>query len=562
MKDKKPRPAPKQPVMAPEGSVVVLGAASGIAVGLDADAARGFATPGHVPLGFAAPGHVALGFAPPGHVVLGFVGPNGVISHLSQAAPRPVRKGKAAKSDGTSITVWQDDPGDPVTVDRPVPNPSDTPAFHFVAKAKTKAPPVGNYEPGTDGFVYWTAVEALRRGAAFWESVIGPFEWHVGPTLPVVLDAGKDFNAYYDRKALNFFKGNTPFGSVHSGESPDILCHEMGHAVLDAIKPQLWNAASLEAAAFHESFGDISALLSALQLKEIREEVLRETNGQLYTSSRLSRLAEQLGAAIRLQNPQAAEPDCLRNAVNSFTYSDPTDLSPTAPASHLSSEPHSFSRLFTGAFFEALAALLTARAADPASPTADELKDTTARLAQLLVAAIDAAPVVSNFLSQIASDIIIASDPATEAPVLRAVFVRRSLLSLHSAMSVVNLNPGEVTKKPRPRKDEALGTISVDASHYGLRKPLRLGGPGQPRAYEVWASAANARSVEPDSAQIAARSFADDTVRRGRVHFTKDAHEQPKLHRPSYFHTHQIVADGGDALKLERLCFDCGLHWG
>ena len=26
---------------------------------------------------------------------------------------------------------------------------------------------------------------------------------------------------------------------VFTGESPDVVCHEMGHAVLDAIRPQL-----------------------------------------------------------------------------------------------------------------------------------------------------------------------------------------------------------------------------------------------------------------------------------------------------------------------------------
>ena len=31
-----------------------------------------------------------------------------------------------------------------------------------------------------------------------------------------------------------------------------VLGHEMGHAILDSIKPQLWDAASMEVAAFHD----------------------------------------------------------------------------------------------------------------------------------------------------------------------------------------------------------------------------------------------------------------------------------------------------------------------
>ena len=62
----------------------------------------------------------------------------------------------------------------------------------------------------------------------------------MGQVLKVILDEGVDLNAYYDRKALNFFHGPSHTGTVYSGESPDIVCHEMGHAVLDSFKSQLW----------------------------------------------------------------------------------------------------------------------------------------------------------------------------------------------------------------------------------------------------------------------------------------------------------------------------------
>ena len=122
-----------------------------------------------------------------------------------------------------------------------------------------------------------------------------------------VVDEGVDLNAFYDRNALNFFHGPSPNGTVFSDESPDIVCHEMGHAILNSLKPQLWGVGSHEAAAFHESFGDISAILSALQLQELRTAILSDTGGHLYQSSRLSRLAEQLAAAIRAQQPDAVE---------------------------------------------------------------------------------------------------------------------------------------------------------------------------------------------------------------------------------------------------------------
>ena len=120
--------------------------------------------------------------------------------------------------------------------------------------------------------------------------------------------------------------------TVYSGESPDIVAHELGHAVLDAIRPQLWDAAAAEPAAFHEAFGDISAIFAALQLESLRKAVLLETEGKLYRNSRLSRVAEQLGWAIRQRHPDAVDSDSLRNAVNSFFYRDPQTLPPRAPA--------------------------------------------------------------------------------------------------------------------------------------------------------------------------------------------------------------------------------------
>ena len=140
--------------------------------------------------------------------------------------------------------------------------------------------------------------------------------------LPVGLDEGVDFNAYYDRTAARVLSSTRAAGkAIYSGESPDVVCHEMGHACLDAHRPELWDAPYIEAGAFHESFGDTSAILSALQLESVRAAALTGVAGN--KSSQLSRLAEQLGAAIRTIEPDAVNKDCLRNAYNTFKYVDP-----------------------------------------------------------------------------------------------------------------------------------------------------------------------------------------------------------------------------------------------
>jgi len=184
------------------------------------------------------------------------------------------------------------------------------------------APPAKTYAQGTANFRYWNAADALARVVSFWSQVLpANSTWGPGAPLKVLLDNGDDLNAYYDRNALNFFHHKSGTTTVYSGESPDVVCHECGHAILDSIKPQLFDAASAEVAAFHESFADISAILSAIQLPSVRQSVLAETSPNLYRSSRLSRLAEQLGWAIRQVRPDLVDPDCLRNAVNAFFLS-------------------------------------------------------------------------------------------------------------------------------------------------------------------------------------------------------------------------------------------------
>jgi hypothetical protein len=267
------------------------------------------------------------------------------------SAAKSKRRGKAraapteAKPKGV-INAWEQDPGDGAqptggqVIQRSVPVLREQP-FSIRIVNPASAPQAKPHSPGTGDFRYWTAAEALRRGADFWGALLPGTSWEVGSILPVDLDFGIDLNAFYDRQGLKFFHGLAAGRTVFSGESPDVVCHELGHAVLDSLKPQLFDAASIEVAAFHESFGDMSAIPSALQLPSLREGVLAETGGVLRRASRLSRLAEQLGWAIRQSVPSAVEADCLRNAVNTFFYRDPDTLPTMAPATALSSEPHS-----------------------------------------------------------------------------------------------------------------------------------------------------------------------------------------------------------------------------
>jgi hypothetical protein len=483
-------------------------------------------------------------------------------TQMAKAKKQIKRRSSAKKSNtgmGAAVNAWEDDPGSGATpITRPVPDLAKKPlAFSF----PKPTPPPDQYHPGTSQFRYWTAAEALRRGADFWASQVPLSTWEVGSTLKVILDEGVDLNAFYDRKALNFFHGPSPSGTVFSGESPDIVCHEMGHAILDSFKPQLWGAASDEVAAFHESFADISAILSGIQLPSLRDAILKETGGHFYSNSRLSRLAEQLGAAIRAQQPDAVDRDCLRNAVNSFLYQDPVALPSAAPASQLSSEPHSFSRVFTGAFYEALGGLLAVVASDPSHPTEQELLSTANDLAGVLITAIKQAPVVANWYAQVAGNMVqVAGAVNKDYPaVLKGVFVRRSILSLQSATSVQSLQRSMTgVSAAQDWSAEPLAKVAIPASHYGLDQPLIVETASHARTFLATSAAPDASPIQPVNAISVAQAFVDDLFGRGRVDYAGVVRPAARIEHGRRLRSHRLV-ERAKTIHLQRTLFDCGL---
>ena len=70
-------------------------------------------------------------------------------------------------------------------------------------------------------------------------------------------------------------------------------------------------------------------------------------------------LAEEFGKAVRLMNDDPSDDDetYLRNARNEFTYISPNEIPSDGPREELTSEPHSFCRIFTGAFYDCINAL-------------------------------------------------------------------------------------------------------------------------------------------------------------------------------------------------------------
>jgi len=197
----------------------------------------------------------------------------------------------------------------------------------------------------------------IVNGVKFIQSCMAkPFkEWAATTRLSVNTQAGQDLNAYYDRRGLKFFymPDRKLRKTVYAADSADVVAHELGHAILDALRPDLWSLQCLETMAFHEAYGDINAMLCQLAYPEVIDYMLKETGGNLRKSNIVSKLAEELGTAL-YDLAHYGKPGVLREAINSFVYSKPETLPQEGPDDQLNGECHSFGRLFMGAWYDML----------------------------------------------------------------------------------------------------------------------------------------------------------------------------------------------------------------
>lgn len=239
------------------------------------------------------------------------------------------------------------------------------------------ADPEGNYtgyEVGTPQFDQVNAYAIVANTLSMYDKYLGrQAEWSFRGPLTVVPHKGTGKTAYFNGRegSINFFEWQSPsLGKrVTTSQSADVIAHEIGHAVWDGLRPRA--GYSNEAGAFHEAFGDCSALLHALQQDSNLSKALQQNGGDLRQPSLLSRMAEEFGTAFNKEDkdPNNDERPYYRTALNEFKYIDPKklpddDYPPTVGEDVLTREFHSFSRVWSGAFYRMLTALYDGEKAD------------------------------------------------------------------------------------------------------------------------------------------------------------------------------------------------------
>lgn len=203
-----------------------------------------------------------------------------------------------------------------------------------------------------------------RKGDTEWEYV-----WEYVDKLRIHPHALRDANAYYDpeKKAVLFgyFEAaqnvggiNFPGGVIFTALSPDIIAHEMTHAILDSIHPRFIENTNPDVPAFHEGFADIVALLQRFTIPSLVEHQIAQTRGNLEEFSFLGELATQFGNALD------GNRGALRGAIGKMEKGKWKRYKPNPEDYRTIYEPHDRGAILVAAVFDAFIRLYNNTTAD------------------------------------------------------------------------------------------------------------------------------------------------------------------------------------------------------
>lgn len=189
--------------------------------------------------------------------------------------------------------------------------------------------------------------------------------------LRIYPHAFRDSNAYYDPDKGSLLFGyfaaagqsqgsNYPGGLVFTCLSPDIVAHEVTHAILDSIHPRYLEDTNPDVAAFHEGFADIVALLQRFTFRALVEDRLYAAGGRMDRQNFvLGELATQFGEA--LQGNRGALRSMIGAADRDGTWQ-PLAPSPSDYATH--DEAHDRGAVLVATIFDAFQRIYTHRTRD------------------------------------------------------------------------------------------------------------------------------------------------------------------------------------------------------
>ena len=201
----------------------------------------------------------------------------------------------------------------------------------------------------------------MHATLGFFEQLLGRrIEWAFGvEQLSLVPWAGTGRDAYYERASgsIKFFSYEPAGGRrILTALSRDIVAHEAAHAIVDAVAPDLNDAADPDSLTIHEAVGDLSALMQTLVDERMLFSAYALFGGDVDGLGALGKLAEEFGTDVR----RGEGADALRSASNDASFATGDKRRPGVDRS----DPHEASGVVVGALFAALRERTDASARD------------------------------------------------------------------------------------------------------------------------------------------------------------------------------------------------------
>lgn len=325
-----------------------------------------------------------------------------------------------SKKPSQIVNYMANDPTYPVFIRIPLPTPPPNLRFNVSGFAGHDYSNRFNRQAGN---CYITMASNLHYVQNVLESPLN--SWAAVRNLRAVPRAGRMLNAYYDRRNLMFFWDEIRGNTIYTVESSDIIAHELGHAILDAMRPDFWSVQALEIWAYHEAFSDINSMLAILYFDEVLDKVVSERI-DLRRSNFISQIGEELGSIIFGRGKP------LRDAVNKFNYISPINLPQDAGPDRLAAQPHSFGRIFVGTWYDILVDIYE-RDVNEGDRPLQALRNARDTMARLMLHATVKAPRVVNFHEAIARTMLVLAreEKSPYLDILNENFAKRKIITPH-----------------------------------------------------------------------------------------------------------------------------------
>jgi hypothetical protein len=274
-----------------------------------------------------------------------------------------------------------------------------------------------------DSFVQLHVFACVHATLGFFEQLLGRrVQWAFGDEqLSIVPWAGTGSDAYYERASgsIRFFTYEKSGGARGlTALSRDIVSHEAAHAILDAVAPDLNDAADSDSLTIHEAVGDLSALLQTL----VDERMLFSAyalfgGGDIDDDGRgldaLGKLAEEFGTDVR----RGEGADALRSAANDAAFATAGVGRPAVDRS----DPHEASQVVVGALF----AVLRERTAASGRDSERAILVSARELARIVVPALNRLPAGEVSLLDFARALDSAARETSSGPAWMKAFGRQ-----------------------------------------------------------------------------------------------------------------------------------------